>query len=80
MAPHKTKASFPESANFGGGFFVGTVNTCSSTDDSWFCSFSRILAVIRGFFMILVFCIVLYFVYQWLKDNGWFSFLSHHRK
>ncbi len=72
----KGKSSFPNSANFGGGmvFHAGTVNTCSSTDSSWYCALSRMVASIQGLFSIFIIFIALYFIYTWAKSHGWLSF------
>ena len=47
-----------------GGVGIGTGIVCDSKDNSWYCSFTKIVSVIINLFIV---CLILYFAYQWLK-------------
>ena len=49
------------SKNFHTGVFAGSVTQCSSTDDTWYCKFSRLFS---AFMMFLILIVVLYYIYR----------------
>ena len=52
--------------NFGFGFGVFGVNKCESDDDDWYCQLSRIFSAILMIFVILI---IIYYVFNFLKNN-----------
>lgn len=47
-----------------GGVGVGTGIVCDSKDNSWYCSFTKIVSVIINLFIV---CLILYFVFNWVS-------------
>ena len=47
-----------------GGVFTGIV--CDSKDNSWYCSFTKIVSVIINLFIV---CLILYFVFNWISTR-----------
>ena len=55
--------------NFGVGVGAVSVNQCPSSDDSWFCQFSRGFQVFMSIVTILIF---VYFAFTIMSELGWF--------
>ena len=47
-----------------GGVGIGTGIVCDAKDNSWYCSFTKIVSVIINLFIV---CLILYFVYNWVS-------------
>ena len=54
------------SKNFHTGVFAGSVTQCSSTDDTWYCKFSRLFS---AFMMFLILMVVLYYIYRFASGK-----------
>jgi hypothetical protein len=49
-----------------GGVGIGTGIVCDAKDNSWYCSFTKIVSVIINLFIV---CLILYFVYNWVSTT-----------
>ncbi len=49
-----------------GGVGVGTGIVCDSKDNSWYCSFTKIVSVIINLFIV---GLILYFVFNWVSTR-----------
>ncbi len=60
-----------------GGVGIGTGIVCDSKDNSAYCSFTKIVSVIINLFIV---CLILYFVFSWLKSHIGKSIFSGSRR
>ena len=49
-----------------GGVGIGTGIVCDSKDNSWYCTFTKIVSVIINLFIV---CLILYFVFNWVSTT-----------